>query len=477
MKEVPFPGARKTRENVRQGEVTRSPQMPLRRLKLVATIAPIAAVISLEVSREMLLGPLPLIKHLQFSLVVVTSIVIFSTVIFRYVAGMQRRLQRQYEELLALHAAGLAISAELSLDAVLRKVVDEARQLVGARYGAVSVVDRQGRIEQFVTSGISQHDRSAIGAPPVGRGVLGVVLHEGEHLRLHDVSQHPRSAGFPANHPAMKTLLAVPIQCKGPFRGNVYLSERAESADFTPGDEETLIRFAVQAAIAIDNAHLHAQAADLAIAQERVRIAHEMHDGLAQVLGYVNIKVQAADAYLRRDQKDEASEQLRQLAVAARDAYTEVREGIVGLRTLPEPDRPLGEVLNEYLAQWQIQSGVIASLTIEEDLDLTPIVELQLVRIVQEAMTNARKHARATHVAIQLRRVAGAIELTIRDDGVGFNPAERQRGEFPQFGLATMRERAESIGAVLEYKSQPGSGTVVHFTLPSPASGPSTRFP
>ncbi len=258
----------------------------------------------------------------------------------------------------------------------------------------------------------------------------------------------------------------MPIQCKGPFLGNIYLSARDNGTDFTPGDEETLIRFAVQAAIAIDNAHLHAQAAALAIAQERVRIAHDMHDGLAQVLGYVIIKVQAADAYLRRGMQDEASEQLRQLAVSARDAYTEVREGIIGLRTLPEPDRPLSDVLNDYLKQWQAQAGVATMLTLEGDLHLNPAVELQLVRIVQEALTNARKHARATQVTVKLCRVEGAVELTIADNGVGFNPAARQRGEFPQFGIATMRERAESIGAVLDLESVPGRGTTVRFNLP-----------
>jgi nitrate/nitrite-specific signal transduction histidine kinase len=449
----------------------RPARMTLNRLKLIATIVPIVAVIILEVAREVLLGPLPIVKRLQLDLFVVTAIIIFSTVIFRYVAAMQKRLEHQNQELLALHSAGLAISAELSLDAVLKKVVDEARRLVGAKYGAVSVVDREGHIDQFVTSGISAHDRAAIGAPPVGHGVLGVVLREGERLRLHDVGAHPRSSGFPANHPMMKTLLAVPIESKGPFLGNIYLSERNDGGDFSTRDEETLIRFAVQAAIAIDNAHLHAQAADLAVAQERVRIAHEMHDGLAQVLGYVNTKVQAADAYLKRGKQEEASEQLRQLAVSAREAYVEVREGIVGLRTLPEPDRPLGDVLRQYLTQWEEQTGISTALTLEGEIRLRPVVELQLVRIVQEALTNARKHARASRVSVDLRKVEGHIVLTIADNGVGFNTDVRHRSEFPQFGLSTMRERSESVGATLEVESGPGQGTVIRFSLPPSGTG------
>ena len=452
-------------------ELTFSLLMTLKRLKVIATVVPIVAVVLLEVLRGAVFGPLPWGQRLQMDALMVIGIFAFSTIIFRYVADMQRRLERQNEELLALHTAGIAISAELSLDAVLKKVVDEARRLIGAKYGAVSVVDEQGRIEQFVTSGISREERAAIGAPPVGHGVLGVVLHEGKHLRLHDVAEHPRSSGFPPNHPKMATLLAVPITCKGPFLGNIYLSERNDGRDFEPHDEETLMRFAVQAAIAIDNAHLHAQAADLAVAQERVRIAHEMHDGLAQVLGYVNTKVQAADAYLKRGKQEEASAQLRQLAVSAREAYVEVREGIVGLRTLPDPDRGLGEVLRAFLAQWQEQSGVSADLTIEGDLRLRPVVELQLVRIVQESLTNARKHARASRVRITLRRVGGRVDLTVADDGVGFNTAMRHRGEFPQFGLSTMHERAESVGGTLDVISEPGKGTTVHFVLPDTAFG------
>ena len=119
----------------------------------------------------------------------------------------------------------------------------------------------------------------------------------------------------------MRSLLAVPIQCKGPFRGNLYLSERTDGAPFSREDEETLARFAVQAAVAIDNAHLHRRVRDLAASEERLRLAHEMHDGLAQVLAYVNTKAQAVQGFLRHGKSQEASDQLNQLAAAAREVY------------------------------------------------------------------------------------------------------------------------------------------------------------
>lgn len=264
----------------------------------------------------------------------------------------------------------------------------------------------------------------------------------------------------------METLLAVPITCKGPFLGNLYLSDKISGEVFSEDDKQTLERFAVQAAIAIDNAHLHAQVADLATAEERIRIAHEMHDGLAQVLGYVNTKVQAADAYLKRGKNEEATQQLNELARSARQAYVDVREAIIGLRALPNRDRALAGALQEFFDLWKEQSGISVHFSMDAGLRLKPRVELQLVRIVQEALTNVRKHARATSVRVDIRRRDDEIIAAIGDDGVGFNQAARTRSETPRFGLTTMRERAESIHGKLSIESNPGRGTTVTFSMP-----------
>ena len=444
--------------------------MTLRQLKLIAIIAPILAVVSLELVRFVVLGQLALWQRLTLDAAAVGAIVIFATIIFRFVGQMQQALEHRNRELLALHSAGLDVAAELSLEVVLKKVVEQARNLVGAKYGALSVIDRDGNIQEFITSGITPEQRAAIGPPPVGHGVLGVVLHHGTHLRLEDVAAHPQSSGFPPNHPVMRTLLAVPVTCKSPFLGNLYLSEKENGAFFTAADEETLERFAVQAAIAIDNAHLHAQAEEIATARERLRIAHEMHDGLAQVLGYVNTKVQAANQYLKREKLAEASVQLQELAVSARAAYTDVRESIVGLRTLPGSNRSLAEVLDEFLQHWKEQSGVDTELNIDPELRLQTSVELQVVRIIQESLTNVRKHAKATRVRVDVQRDAGQFVASIRDNGAGFHPEATKRGEFPRFGLTTMRERATSINGTLDVQSTPGAGTTVRFTMPIEAA-------
>ena len=445
--------------------------MTLKQLKLFATVTPIAAIVLIEVTRTLILGDLLLWQRVLLDGVVVAGILVFSAVIFRVVNRIQDRLEHRNRELLALHAAGLDVASELSLEIVLNKVVEQARNLVGAKYGALSVIDREGNIKEFITSGVTTEERAAIGPPPVGHGVLAVSLIEGQHLRLANVAEHPRSAGFPPNHPVMRSLLAVPVTCKSPFLGNIYLSEKLDGSLFTADDEETLERFAVQAAIAIDNAHLHAQAEEIATARERLRIAHEMHDGIAQVLGYVNTKVQAAKQYFRLGKMDEGNEQLEQLAVSARQAYSDVRESIVGLRTLPGSDRTLADVLAEFLQQWRDQSGIEAELTIDPALRLQASIELQIVRIIQESLTNVRKHARATKAGVDVHRQDGQLVVSIKDDGAGFNPEATARGEFPKFGLTTMRERAASIHGSLDIDSTPGNGTTVRFTMPLTAAG------
>ncbi|HEY2323962.1 MAG TPA: GAF domain-containing sensor histidine kinase [Thermoanaerobaculia bacterium] len=442
--------------------------MTLKQLRWVAFIAPIVVVGVLELARFAMIGLVSVRGRLLLDGLVALALILLSTLMVRSIARMQRRLQRHNEELLALHGAGLDVTAELSLDAVLNKVVERARTLVGARYGALSVVNADGSIQNFITSGVTVAERARIGPPPVGHGLLGVVLHDGERLRLPDIGKDPRSHGFPPNHPVMHSLLAVPITCKGPFVGNLYLSEKKSGAAFTEGDEETLERFAVQAAIAIDNAHLHRQVADLAVAQERLRIAHEMHDGIAQVLGYVNTKVQAATEYIRREKTEEGLAQLRELANGAREAYGDVREAIVDLRTLPGPTRSLEDVLREYVDRWMEQTGISVRLVVQGELTMPPGIELQLIRIIQESLTNVRKHAKAATATIDIRRRDGALLLTVKDDGIGFTQETRTRSVFPRFGLTTMRERAESIGAVFSLDSVPGAGTTVTVQVPMP---------
>ena len=379
--------------------------------------------------------------------------------VLSFLERTQRNLEARNAELIALQRAADDIAGELDLETVLQKVVDSARTLIEARYGAVSVIGEDDRIQAFVTSGVSDERRSMIGDPPIGKGLLGVVLEQGERLRLQDLSGDPRSVGFPPNHPPMRSLLAVPVQGHGRFRGNLYLAEKIGGDEFDPSDEEALVRFASQASLAIETARLHRRQRDLAVAEERLRLAHEMHDGLAQVLAYVGTKAQAVREYIKSGRSEDATTQLDQLSTAARDVYAEVREGILALRTAGRTGRPLDEALADYLAQWQDQTGIATELEAEPGLTLQPERELQVVRIAQEALANVRKHSAAQRVEVRLSREDERLRLEVEDDGCGFDPDQPHRQGAPRFGLATMRERAQSIGADLRIESRLGSGT------------------
>jgi signal transduction histidine kinase len=178
--------------------------------------------------------------------------------------------------------------------------------------------------------------------------------------------------------------------------------------------------------------------------------------------------------FLRAGRAEEAARQLDQLAAAAREVYSDVRESIIGLRSVSAggADWRLVEALGEYVASWQGQSGVVCRLRVDGSLRFAPGVELQLLRVVQEALANVRKHAQARRVEVDLEVRDGTLLLTVADDGVGFNPSELRRSEFPRFGLSTMRERAESIGGRFEIGSSPSGGTLIKLELPVAAERP-----
>jgi GAF domain len=184
--------------------------------------------------------------------------------------------------------AGLALSSELSLSAMLQRIVD----LTGARYGALGVLGPDGTITQFITTGVTEEQRAAIGHIPVGRGILGVLIDDATPLRLPDIAADPRSVGFSPNHPPMRSFLGAPVSARGQVFGSLYLTEKQDAAAFTDQDERALVMLAGQAGVAIENARLYQDAHDRARRLEAIReIATAILAGAGtdpdQVLGLV----------------------------------------------------------------------------------------------------------------------------------------------------------------------------------------------
>jgi GAF domain-containing protein len=208
-------------------------------------------------------------------LIALVGILAFSTWVFRAIEKNEAEIKAQSEQLAALHEANLSLTQELDLGLVLQKVVDLARELSDAKYGALAVLDENGRINEFIPSGISVEHRTGMGAAPQGLGLLGAVIEEGRPVRASNIREDERFAGFPSKHPAMQSFLGVPIQYQKDVIGELYLADKQNSVnqviDFSDQDQRILEMFATQAAIAIKNAQLYRQSQQLSILQERER--------------------------------------------------------------------------------------------------------------------------------------------------------------------------------------------------------------
>jgi signal transduction histidine kinase len=277
----------------------------------------------------------------------------------------------------------------------------------------------------------------------------------------------------------------VPIVLHARRYGNLYLTDKQGPAGpipFTEEDERGVTLFAAQAAVAMENARLHGQVQALAAVGERERIARELHDSLAQALGYVRLQAATAREALAQGREDIAAAALGQIGDVAGDAYGEVREAILGLRSGGSGgERSLVDALGEYVCRYREQTGVDVDFEVGPDvaaLRLAPAVEVQLVRIIQEAVANVRKHARTARARLRLDVVTGAsgprLRALVADDGQGFD-LEHSRRE-AHYGLAIMRERAEGVGGHLEIVSSPGRGTQVQVDMPVEA-GPGVVAP
>jgi signal transduction histidine kinase len=234
---------------------------------------------------------------------------------------------------------------------------------------------------------------------------------------------------------------------------------------------ETLSALATQVGLAIEAARLQDELQELAVQRERERIARDMHDGLAQVLGYVNTKSQAVSQLLGDGRIDEARTQLAELGAAARAVFEDVREAILNLSGSAAGESGVAGALEEYATLFAESSDLDVRFRATPEAASAPLsaaTQAEVFSIAREALTNVRKHARAHDVSIDMRRSSGEVVLRIKDDGVGFEAdlLSRGRERWPHFGLAGMRERAESVGGRVSWRSQPGAGTEVELHVP-----------
>jgi signal transduction histidine kinase len=362
-------------------------------------------------------------------------------------------LESRNAVLRAVYDVSLSVSGQADPDQTIATIVEHARVLLNVDAALLALNGPAGELRLRAASagpGVLVGDQPAgVGVMPREENDLDCYLRSGYQIRL----------SAPVGHGEKRV-------------GMLGLASAAgERRRFDASEVETLSALATQVGLALEAARLQTELQALAVQGERERIAREMHDGLAQVLGYVNTKSQAVDEMLAHGRVTEARRQLGELAAAARSVYVDVREAILSLSAPVPPERGVVAALEEYAAAYAESSKLAVHFSAGPEAGRAPLTaaaQAEVFSIVREALTNVRKHARAQRVRLNLAVDGPELVVRVEDDGVGFEADVLTVGpeRWPHFGLAGMRERAESIGGRVVWRSRPGEGTLVELHVP-----------
>lgn len=269
---------------------------------------------------------------------------------------------------------------------------------------------------------------------------------------------------FPIPHENIHYVFPLLLKRNNKVIGGLWVGQESNNP-LTPSDKIVCESLAQQISIAIEHALITAQLQSNAVVEERARLAREMHDGLSQILGFLSLEMQSLELLVKQGKIESTLEELTKARARIRDAQAEVRENILNLRTALTKDGEIVPFLSEYIHEFELQTGIETHIESSgsHKVNLMPMCEVQLVRIVQEALTNIRLHADANHVWVQFHQDEGGLGVNIKDDGIGFIETELKK----HFGLKSMRERTESINGQIVIESQPGLGTHVSLWLPT----------
>ena len=352
------------------------------------------------------------------------------------------------------------IGSDLDLEAVLRHIVESAADLVDARYAALGVLDESGRrLAQFITVGLDDETYRAIGNLPEGHGILGLLIVDPRPIRLPDLREHPDSYGFPPNHPPMKSFLGVPIRVRDQVFGNLYLTDKTTAEVFTDVDEELVIALASAAAVAIENARLHLMVREMALLEDRERIARDLHDTVIPRLFATGLRLQGA---ARLAERPEVSERILASVDDLDLTVKHIRTAIFGLEA---SRRATGGLRQKVLALISEASGPLGfdpHVIFDGPVDtVDEAAGAELLAVLREALTNVARHARASTVDVEVT-ANGELLLRVVDDGKGMPEEQRAGGR----GMGNMAARASRLKGSMEVRPGPMSGTVIEWRVP-----------
>jgi signal transduction histidine kinase len=291
------------------------------------------------------------------------------------------------------------------------------------------------------------------------------MLTDPRPFRTDDITRDRRFRGWwPDAHPRMRSFLGVPIVAKGDIIGAFYLTDKHGAGSFGEADEHIIEVLAAHAAIAIENARLFEASRELSVVEERNRLARELHDAMTQNLFSLTLTAEAAAELVRTDPA-RAEAEIDRIRALARDTQAELRSLIFELRPPRLAADGLVATIGKDIDVLGRAHRLKADVRVHGVPELDSSTEVELYRIVQEALNNAVRHARAETIAVEIDARDGGVAITVRDDGVGFDPGARAIRE-RRLGLTSMRERAERLGGALSVETARDAGTTVRVEVP-----------
>lgn len=379
-------------------------------------------------------------------------------------------LERRNKELAVLNEVALTVNQSLELKHVLSQALETVSTKLDIESGLLFLYnDRTDRFELCAARGVPDAICQEIERRRRNRSwdISGQVAESNQSYYVANMSQDEHFVGL-WDEPDRRSYVNVPLRCKNKVVGTLALVSHA-GKPFPKTILNIIEAVGNEIGIAIENARLYRQLRYMAGLEERERLAREMHDHIAQALGYLNIKASISEDLLSAGQIPAARESLEELRKIAKIVYTDVREAIFNLRAAAASHTDLLPALKDYLEEYRTYYGLQVQLEVHrEDLCIfSSEVSSQVMRIIQEALTNVRKHASASSVWIEIEPDGDQILIKIRDNGCGFSPAQVALSDRQHFGLQIMQERAMSIGGEVEVVSHPGAGTQVHIRVPS----------
>lgn len=380
-------------------------------------------------------------------------------------AGSEGDIDDCRKRLEALLSITEATGSELPLHQLYHQVLQTVFDVTGYSSGAIRLYNQQQRVFSLVAQrGMNPRMLEDLQHIPDNVSFQAEVARTLRPAWTTDLPNDPRLISAGEVEAGYKHLVSVPLLANNRLVGTMELATSSESS-WTAAELRFLASIGRQVGASIQAVKLSEQSRDLAILQERERLSRELHDGLAQTITVLRMRAEEAMYCLEEGNVAAAEDTLEQITHIAQLAYRDIHDDIVGLRIVPGQEQGLLATLTDYFDRFQKQWGIDVEFVRPDDLlcPLPLLTEIQLIRIVQEAMTNIRRHARATHVTVVLVNDDAALHLSLTDDGCGFDPSEKYDGHF---GLHVMKERATSVNGEVTVDSKPDQGTRVSVTVP-----------